>query len=222
MLRMELLLFRLEFESHMNRFLFFFSASLLCCAAAAQNPASDPAAGAVPPAGKLGVTETVSPEIVQFQKIEDSWSDAVNRHDQYGLELVLSPLFVDVSAERRRDHAQPASGAGDQRRGQDALPHAEGRHRAHAGRYRRGQRHLHACTTRSAQARWTKKASLRRSSSVCTAAGCASIRSAPCCGRTRARRRRSPRRNRPSTSQTRSPGATRGRNKAVGDRGCPQ
>ncbi|MGD0157164.1 MAG: nuclear transport factor 2 family protein [Terracidiphilus sp.] len=42
--------------------------------------------------------ETVSPEIAQFQKIEDKWSDAVNRRDQYGLELVLSPLFVDVSA----------------------------------------------------------------------------------------------------------------------------
>ena len=36
--------------------------------------------------------------MTQFQKIEDSWADAVNRHDQYGLELVLSPLFVDVAA----------------------------------------------------------------------------------------------------------------------------
>jgi len=35
----------------------------------------------------------------QFQKIENNWSDAVNKHDQYGLELVLSPLFVDVSAQ---------------------------------------------------------------------------------------------------------------------------
>ena len=44
------------------------------------------------------MTTTVSPEVAQFQKIEDSWSDAVNRRDQYGLELVLSPLFVDISA----------------------------------------------------------------------------------------------------------------------------
>jgi ketosteroid isomerase-like protein len=44
------------------------------------------------------VTTTESPEIKQFQKIEDSWSIAVNQRDQYGLELVLSPLFVDVSA----------------------------------------------------------------------------------------------------------------------------
>ena len=46
-----------------------------------------------------GVTTTVSPEVTQFQKIEDNWSDAVNRRDQYALELVLSPLFVDVSAQ---------------------------------------------------------------------------------------------------------------------------
>ena len=44
------------------------------------------------------VTTTESPDVARFQKIEDSWSDAVNRRDQYGLELVLSPLFVDVSA----------------------------------------------------------------------------------------------------------------------------
>jgi hypothetical protein len=92
------LLSRLELNLRMTRFLLFFSCSLLCCVAAAQNPASDPAATAVPPADKPGVMETVSPEILQFQKIEDSWSDAVNRRDQYGLELVLSPLFVDVSA----------------------------------------------------------------------------------------------------------------------------
>ena len=34
----------------------------------------------------------------EFQKIEDTWSSAINGHDQYSLELVLSPLFVDVSA----------------------------------------------------------------------------------------------------------------------------
>jgi ketosteroid isomerase-like protein len=88
----------LELNLLMNRFILFLSCSLLCCVAAAQNPAPDPAASAVPPTDKPGVMETVSPEILQFQKIEDSWSDAVNRRDQYGLELVLSPLFVDVSA----------------------------------------------------------------------------------------------------------------------------
>jgi len=36
--------------------------------------------------------------VQNFQKIEDSWSSAINGRDQYALELVLSPLFVDVSA----------------------------------------------------------------------------------------------------------------------------
>ena len=90
---------RLEFKPGMNRFLLPFSAVLLSCSiAAAQSSTPDPASGSVPPADKPGVTETISPEILQFQKIEDSWSDAVNRRDQYSLELVLSPLYVDVSA----------------------------------------------------------------------------------------------------------------------------
>jgi ketosteroid isomerase-like protein len=83
------------------------SASLfLCCAANAQNLTANPLANsntgttapANPPADQPGVTSTVVPEVAQFQKIEDNWSDAVNRRDQYALELVLSPLFVDVSA----------------------------------------------------------------------------------------------------------------------------
>ncbi len=63
---------------------------LSCCAAVAQNPAPTP----VQPA----VTSAESPEIREFQKIEDAWSNAINQRDQYSLELVLSPLFVDVSA----------------------------------------------------------------------------------------------------------------------------
>jgi ketosteroid isomerase-like protein len=83
----------------MNRILALFSAVVfLCWSAAAQNLTSNPLTGPVPSADQPGVTTTLSPEIVQFQKIEDNWSDAVNRRDQYGLELVLSPLFVDVSA----------------------------------------------------------------------------------------------------------------------------
>jgi ketosteroid isomerase-like protein len=30
--------------------------------------------------------------------VEDSWSTALNNRDQYGLEIVLSPLFVNVSS----------------------------------------------------------------------------------------------------------------------------
>lgn len=63
-----------------------------CFASIAQNPAP-----AATPAA-TGVTTSASPEIQQFQKIEDSWAVAINGRDQYALELVLSPLFVDVSA----------------------------------------------------------------------------------------------------------------------------
>ena len=82
----------------MNRLFACITAALFVgCVAAAQTPAASPAGPA--PASEAGVTSTVSPEVAQFQKIEDSWSDAVNRRDQYSLELVLSPLFVGVSAQ---------------------------------------------------------------------------------------------------------------------------
>ncbi len=67
-------------------------------AATAQSPSSNPPQGLAAAPDKPGVTSTDSPEVAQFQKIEDSWADAVNRRDQYGLELALSPLFLDVSA----------------------------------------------------------------------------------------------------------------------------
>jgi ketosteroid isomerase-like protein len=69
-----------------------FSVVFLSCVAIAQVPNAPPASAQAP------VTTTSSPEIQQFQKIETSWDEAVNRRDQYGLELVLSPLFMDVSA----------------------------------------------------------------------------------------------------------------------------
>jgi ketosteroid isomerase-like protein len=65
-----------------------------CCAAVAQVSTSSPVAASAQP----NVTSAESPEIREFQKIEDSWAIAVNQRDQYGLELVLSPLFVDISA----------------------------------------------------------------------------------------------------------------------------
>jgi ketosteroid isomerase-like protein len=77
----------------------FFAVLLACGIGAAQNSPSDAAPPAPPATAEPGVTSTVSPEVAQFQKIEDSWSDAINRRDQYSLELVLSPLFVDVSAQ---------------------------------------------------------------------------------------------------------------------------
>lgn len=79
----------------MNRLFLCSSALLLtCCATLAQNPDPNAAAPATAPA----ITTNQPSEVTQFQKFEDSWSDSVNRRDQYGLELVLSPLFVDVSA----------------------------------------------------------------------------------------------------------------------------
>ena len=45
-----------------------------------------------------GATSAESPEIRELQKVEDSWSSALNQRDQYGLELILSPLFVNISA----------------------------------------------------------------------------------------------------------------------------
>ena len=54
--------------------------------------AQTPAPSAAP------VTSAESPDIQALQKVEDSWSSALNQRDQYGLELVLSPLFVNVSA----------------------------------------------------------------------------------------------------------------------------
>jgi ketosteroid isomerase-like protein len=105
-----------SFKTLMNRFIFCLLAVFsLCCAAAAQTSSSDPAPSSVQEKTPAGVTSTVSPEIAQFQKIEDSWSDSVNRRDQYGLELVLSPLFVDVSATgdvttRNQQVAQVLSG----------------------------------------------------------------------------------------------------------------
>jgi ketosteroid isomerase-like protein len=67
-----------------------FFAVLLSVSAIAQTP--------VPAAATAPVTSAAPTEVAQFQKVEDAWANAVNARDQYGLELVLSPLFVDVSA----------------------------------------------------------------------------------------------------------------------------
>ena len=38
-----------------------------------------------------------SAQIAQFQKIEDQWSNALVKQDQYTLETILSPTFVNIS-----------------------------------------------------------------------------------------------------------------------------
>jgi ketosteroid isomerase-like protein len=40
----------------------------------------------------------VPPEVREMQAVEDRWTDAINKRDQYGLELVLAPQFIGVSA----------------------------------------------------------------------------------------------------------------------------
>ena len=78
----------------MTRFQLCVPALLLACSASISF-AQAPAPAATVPAN---VTTTASPEVREFQKIEDNWSESINNRDQYGLELVMSPLFVDVSA----------------------------------------------------------------------------------------------------------------------------
>jgi ketosteroid isomerase-like protein len=78
----------------MTRFVAGFSVFLLSyCSAVAQNPALAPVAP------QPAVISAESPAILEFQKIEDAWSKAINARDQYSLELVLSPLFMDISAQ---------------------------------------------------------------------------------------------------------------------------
>src|SRR5271168_1503335 len=50
-------------------------------------------------AQQAATEETAKPptQVEVMQKIEDSWSDALAKRDQYGLELVLSPRYVDIS-----------------------------------------------------------------------------------------------------------------------------
>jgi ketosteroid isomerase-like protein len=81
----------------MIRFAVGFFVVLLSASAIAQGQA--PAQAAAAPTKVSAPVESTAPtEVAQFQKIEDNWSEAVNGRDQYGLELVLSPLFLDVSA----------------------------------------------------------------------------------------------------------------------------
>ncbi len=83
---------------HMNRVVACISAVFLASGLVAAQTPSTVAPGQAAVAAS-GAASTVSSEVALFQKIEDSWSQAVNQRDQYALELVLSPLFVDISAQ---------------------------------------------------------------------------------------------------------------------------
>lgn len=54
--------------------------------------------GAISAAQQAPNTGTQSPQIREFQQIEDRWSDAITKRDQYGLELALAPQFIGISA----------------------------------------------------------------------------------------------------------------------------
>jgi ketosteroid isomerase-like protein len=41
---------------------------------------------------------TQPPEVKQFQDYEDQWSNAIVKSDQYTMEFLLSPLYVDISS----------------------------------------------------------------------------------------------------------------------------
>lgn len=45
----------------------------------------------------IAAASTDSPAVRELQAVEDKWTTALNQRDQYGLELVLAPLFMDVS-----------------------------------------------------------------------------------------------------------------------------
>lgn len=67
------------------------SAVLLVCPVAFSQGATS-AFAATPSAA----ASTNTKEIQEFQAIEDKWSQAENKHDQFTLDLVLSPLLVNV------------------------------------------------------------------------------------------------------------------------------
>lgn len=56
------------------------------------------AAAPIPPVVNAQQTAPLPPLVAQFQKIEDDWSAAVVKQDQYTLETILSPTFVDLSS----------------------------------------------------------------------------------------------------------------------------
>jgi ketosteroid isomerase-like protein len=74
-----------------SKFACFAAVLLTSSAVFSQSPASSPQKSSI-------ATTTDTPEVHEFQKIEENWSNAINGRDQYALELVLSPLFVDIAA----------------------------------------------------------------------------------------------------------------------------
>lgn len=70
-----------------QRLMFSLAASALLVAASAFSPI-------------IHAQEQVQPNglVAQFQKIEDQWSTALTHQDQFTLETILAPSFVDISS----------------------------------------------------------------------------------------------------------------------------
>jgi ketosteroid isomerase-like protein len=54
--------------------------------------------GLISEAQQPAKTSAAPPAFREMQQVEDHWSDAVNKRDQYGLEFVLAPQFIGISA----------------------------------------------------------------------------------------------------------------------------
>lgn len=55
------------------------------------------ASGMTPPI-RAQQTAPPSPQVTEFQRIEDQWSTSLVKQDQFTLETILSPTFVDLSS----------------------------------------------------------------------------------------------------------------------------
>ncbi|MGC2502955.1 MAG: hypothetical protein WA400_12580, partial [Silvibacterium sp.] len=55
-------------------------------------------AAIVPPAAPAQQTVQQPPLITEFQKIEDQWSTALVKDDQFTLETILSPTYLNISS----------------------------------------------------------------------------------------------------------------------------
>lgn len=73
-----------------QQFLFAVLVSMLCGAGLVRAQQAEPAAP--------GQSPTQLPEVKEFQGLEDQWSTAVVKADQYTMEFLLSPLYVDISS----------------------------------------------------------------------------------------------------------------------------
>ncbi len=74
-----------------NRFLFctIMAGATFFVSAARPQSASD--------ATQSDAASAMSQQIAELQKVADRWDDAIDQHDQYALELVLSPDFISIS-----------------------------------------------------------------------------------------------------------------------------